>query len=287
MGNDTYVIDSADDVVVENAGEGIDAIESSVTWFLGGQHVERLTLTGTADIAGTGNGLDNVLIGNAGNNILYGRDGNDVIDGGFGADLMRGERGDDIYHVDNAGDRVIEYDGEGHDVVHASVGFDLAGQFVEELHLQGSDAINGFGNGLGNLLTGNAGDNRLDGRGGDDHLDGGAGMDTLIGGAGADSFYFSTALGAGNIDRISDFETGVDRILLSHAIFGAIAPGALDLGALVLGSAALDADDRILYDPVTGVLSYDADGSGAGEAVVFATLEPLTSLSAGDFANYG
>ena len=71
LGNDTYVVDNTGDVVTENASEGTDTVQASVTYTLAA-NVENLTLTGTGNINGTGNTLDNVIIGNSGNNILAG-----------------------------------------------------------------------------------------------------------------------------------------------------------------------------------------------------------------------
>ena len=59
--------------------------------------------------------------------------------------------------------------------------------------------------------------------------------------------------------------------------------GALNANAFVTGTAALDADDRILYDVSTGKLYFDADGNGAGGAVQFAILSGSPALNAGDF----
>src|SRR5262245_37027953 len=68
-GNDTYVVDNTGDTVTENAGEGTDLVQASVTYMLSA-NVENLTLTGSADINGTGNSLANIITGNSGNNTL-------------------------------------------------------------------------------------------------------------------------------------------------------------------------------------------------------------------------
>jgi trimeric autotransporter adhesin len=95
-GNDTYVVDSAADVVNENANEGIDTVQSSMTYSLG-VNVENLTLLGTNAINGTGNASNNVLVGNVGNNTLTGAAGADTFDGGAGNDTLIGDAGNDVY----------------------------------------------------------------------------------------------------------------------------------------------------------------------------------------------
>jgi Ca2+-binding RTX toxin-like protein len=150
-GNDTYVVDNTSDVVVENAGQGIDLVQSSVTRTLGA-HFENLTLIGTAEINGTGNSLDNVLIGNAANNSLVGGAGNDIVDGGTGADTLRGGTGDDTYVVNSTGDWITEYGGEGTDLVLASISYSLS-TYLNDLTLTGTAAINGTGNKWNNLLS--------------------------------------------------------------------------------------------------------------------------------------
>ncbi|MBW8881137.1 MAG: hypothetical protein JF615_06845 [Asticcacaulis sp.] len=85
-GNDTYIVDNVGDVISEVAG-GVDAggndlVSASVSHTLG-LFIERLTLTGAANISGTGNAMDNAIIGNSGSN---------RIDGGLGADTMGGGR---------------------------------------------------------------------------------------------------------------------------------------------------------------------------------------------------
>ncbi|MFG1379911.1 calcium-binding protein, partial [Xanthobacter autotrophicus] len=197
-GDDTYIVDNVGDVIYENAGEGTDQVNATVTYRLAG-NVENLTLLGSAAINGTGNELDNTLIGNdavnalsgyGGDDLLYGRggadviyggDGDDLLDGGSGADLMYGGAGNDTYVVDDAKDSAIESAGQGTDTVRASVSFTLAVN-VENLTLTGASAINGTGNTLANVIVGNGADNILTG---------GRGTDTLTGGEGADRFVFT------------------------------------------------------------------------------------------------
>ena len=80
-GNDTYVVNQVGDVVTESLNQGTDTVESSITFTLG-SNVENLTLTGTANVNGTGSSANNVLIGNSGNNTLDSGSGNDTVDGG-------------------------------------------------------------------------------------------------------------------------------------------------------------------------------------------------------------
>jgi len=194
-GDDTYVVDSTADVIVENAAEGIDTVQSSVTFTLGA-NLENITLTGTANINATGNTLDNVLTGNAGTNTLSGGLGNDT------------------YVMSSVADTIIENAGEGTDTVQASITFTL-GANLENLTLTGTAAINGTGNDLANTITGNSGVNTLSGLGGNDTLVagdgndvliGGLGADTLTGGAGADTFRFALADSTvAAMDVITDF----------------------------------------------------------------------------------
>jgi Ca2+-binding RTX toxin-like protein len=168
-GDDTYVVDIAGDTITELLGGGIDTVESSINYALG-SYLENLTLTGTGNLNGTGNSLDNTIIGNSGNNIF---------NAGFGADSMSGGAGNDTYIVENAGDVVTENLDQGTDTVESFITYTL-GNNVENLIFTGSDNINGTGNGLNNTINGNSGNNRIDGGLGADTMSGGNGNDTFI-----------------------------------------------------------------------------------------------------------
>jgi len=283
LGNDTYVVDDAGDLTLETASGGSDAVESAIGWTLAA-NVESLVLTGSANVNGAGNGLANSLTGNSGNNVL---------NGFGGADFMAGGAGNDVYIVDNAGDQVLESSTAGGiDRVQSSVSFALGG-FVEQLILTGVANLNGTGNaldnvingnGAGNLLYGLVGNDRLSGAAGDDALHGGVGNDTLDGGAGGDGYYFDTPLNAAtNVDRILSYSVADDDIFLENAVFTGLAAGGLAAGAFNTGSAATEADDRIIYNSVTGALLFDADGVGGAAAVQFATVTAGLAMSASEF----
>ncbi|MES2443103.1 MAG: DNRLRE domain-containing protein [Pseudomonadota bacterium] len=278
-GDDTYIVDDLRDQVVELDAEGTDTVESSVTYKMRA-NIENLTLTGTQAVNGAGNALANILIGNGAANKFHGGDGADWIDGRAGADRMEGSTGNDHYVVDNRDDKVIELANEGTDTVESSVSYALS-QYVENLTLTG-DAVQGQGNELDNAVTGSAGANKLDGGAGNDRIAGGAGRDRLTGGTGADGFYFSH-MGVADSDKITDFSAAEDTLFLDVAVFAGIADGQLSSNAFRLGTAAQDADDRILYDQALGYIYYDADGNGAGAAVLVAAVTGGTVLTNADF----
>lgn len=245
--------------------------------------IENLTGSDYADTL-TGNALANTISGGLGNDTINGGDGDDVINGNAGADTMTGGLGNDTFYVDNSGDVVIETSTGGTaDRINSSVSYSLGGTYVEILSLIGSTNINATGNSQANTLYGNTGANTLNGSGGNDLLDGKAGSDTLTGGTGADIFAFTTALGATNVDTITDFVVVDDTIQLENAVFTGLAAGALDANAFFIGAAANDASDRIIYNSATGALLFDADGNGAGAAIQFATLTTGLALTAADF----
>ena len=235
-GDDSFWVDSSFDQIVENAGEGIDTVRTTVTHTLAA-NVENLILLGAAAINGTGNALANSLTGNAANNVL---------DGGAGADAMVGGGGNDTYIVDNSGDVVTEVVGGGIDTVQASVSYTLSAE-VENLILTGSAAINGTGNALGNSLTGNAANNVLDGGLGADAMAGGGGNDTYIVDNAGDVV---TELAGAGIDTVRSsvtftLSTNVENLVLT-------------------GSSAINGTGNALANTLTGNAAANVLNGGGG-----------------------
>jgi Ca2+-binding RTX toxin-like protein len=148
-------------------------------------------------------GIENFnVIGGSADDIIATGAGIDSIDGGLGADRMAGGKGNDTYYVDNQGDVVTENAGEGIDTVHTTLfNYTLAAN-TENLIIDGTAALNVFGNDKDNVITGNAGRNVINGgdgndtlysNGGDDWLDGNAGADTYYGGSGNNGYVFDNA----------------------------------------------------------------------------------------------
>lgn len=208
IGDDTYVV-SSNALIIEQANEGMDRVESSVSYSLGA-HFEHLTLTGGTAIDGTGNELDNKLQGNYAKNRLIGGAGNDTLDGGAGNDTMLGGTGDDNYYVDSTKDVVTELANEGIDTVFSSVTYTL-GNNLENLTLIGYGSIGGTGNALNNVLIGNAANNTLSGGEGSDWLDGMGGADKMVGGKGDDTYVVDVS--TDNVVERSN--EGTDRVLSS------------------------------------------------------------------------
>ena len=138
--------------------------------------------------------------------------------------------------------------------------------------------------GIGNdILDGGAGNDTLDAGNGDDILIGGTGNDSLTGGDGKDSFVINTP--TEGVDTINDFQAGgIDRIVVSSEGFGGgLTPNAfLEDSQFILGTSATDNDDRFIYDPSTGNLFFDPDGTGEAPQQQIATLKSSPNLSADD-----
>jgi Ca2+-binding RTX toxin-like protein len=239
---------------------GMDAADT----LIGGDGKDTLIGGGGADLLRGGSGAD----------LLIGGDGNDRLSGGKGGDEMRGGKGGDTYFVNSKNDKVVEEKNSGADTVKSSVSFTLPAN-VENLVLTGTGDINGAGNDQANRITGNSGENILNGK---------SGKDILTGGGDADVFRFNTALGANNVDTITDFKVNVDHIQLDDTIFKAIGKSlsASEFVANASGNAQNSAQ-HIIYDTTDGRLFYDADGNGAQAKVHFATLSAGLALDHLDF----
>ncbi|WP_297324799.1 calcium-binding protein [Nitrosomonas sp.] len=238
------------------------------------------TLTGNAGSNQLTGGFDkDTLSGGAGDDTLWGNDGDDTLNGGAGADSMNGGWGNDSYVVDNVDDVITEFSFEGLDKVSSSVTYTLSAE-VENLTLTGASATNGTGNGKANVIVGNSAANQLNGKAGNDTLDGGSGNNVLTGGTGSDIFKFTTT---GHADKITDYNVADDTIQLENGVFTALtATGTLAAGRFVVGTQALDSNDFVIYNDVTGSLLYDADGNGAGAAVVIAGVSAGLAMTNAD-----
>ena len=268
-GDDRYVVDSAGDQVIEGLGGGFDTVISTVQYILGA-NIERLEVADAAstfDINLYGNDLGNELVGNGGANLLNGRKGTDT---------MIGLGGDDIYFVDSSADVIIEGSGGGLDTVFTTVDYELSDD-IERV------GVDGFETTFAINLTGNLRDNELWGNDGENIIDGSAGSDILHSHGGADSFVFASTIYQGSIDQLIDFEAGVDKIWLDDGEFAGLAPGELGASAFFIGTSAQDEQDRIIFDPTTGALYFDIDGTGAEAAVQFAVLPSGMTPTSGDF----
>ena len=310
-GDDTYLVSSSADQLTEAANQGSDTVITGLAWILGA-NLEALILTGTADIAGTGNALANRIEGNAGanrlvgaagNDSLLGGAGNDTLDGGAGSNSLTGGAGDDTYLVASPSDTIREEAGAGTDRVVTALAFTLPDQ-VELLELTGAAAVAVTGNALANLLLGNAGANRLSGLGGDDSLSGGGGNDTLEGGLGADTLLGGAGAdlltggdgadifrflipGAGG-DFLADFNGAADQLEFSAAGFGTGLQAGMDLlaaGRLSLNDTgkAIGSLAQFVYATASHVLWWDTNGAAVGGTTQLAVLRDGTGVTAADF----
>src|SRR5262249_37575007 len=145
LGNDTYVVDSAPDVVLDVAGQANDVVQTSAPFALGAaQSIETMETRSpgaTIAINRTANELAQLIIGNNGANTL---------DGGAGGDVLRGLLGNDTYIVDRRSDVVIDTGGAADRILSSATRSLASSSGVEHLTLTGTLAIKGTGNALAN-----------------------------------------------------------------------------------------------------------------------------------------
>uniref|UniRef100_UPI000685E7E8 beta strand repeat-containing protein n=1 Tax=Ciceribacter selenitireducens TaxID=448181 RepID=UPI000685E7E8 len=261
---------------------------------------------GFVNVLGTITATTRTFTGNGDADTLLGSANDDVLNGRGGSDTMRGRAGNDIYIVDSIADQVIEGVGEGTDTVQAAVSWTL-GDNVENLTMLGTGNINGIGNALANIITGNSGNNILDGAGGTDTLNGGLGNDTYTLADGDD-----TVTDTGGIDTITSTITRslaalatIERLTLLGA--GNINATGNDLANLLTGNsgnnvlngragadtmAGLAGNDTYIVDSLADVVVETVgNGTDTVQTAVSLTLgdnfENLTLLGAGNLNGTG
>ncbi len=311
---------SADSAVIQapNAGRLLRGTPSG-DWLWGGAFNDTILGLDGHDFLDGNAGNDSMDAG-LGNDFMYGGEGDDILYGGGGNDYMRGGAGRDSLYAGEGNDLMFGDDGddlmfgqEGHDTLYGGDGSDyLEGHDGNDL-LDGGDLADTLSGGIGNdrllgkggndslvggdgndtldggagndALRAGAGDDSVLGGAGDDVLVGGLGRDTLNGGAGKDLFVFDALPSAGNADTIVGFNAVDDTIQLARAAgYLTLPAGALAASAFVVGAAALDGGDRVIYNAGTGALLYDADGTGFLPAVTIATLTGVVvAPTAADF----
>ncbi len=283
-----------------NASFGIIRGNASNDVLIGGSGNDGLFDDGGNNKLHGGSGND-TLTAAWGDNEFYGDDGADFITCGYGDDLVYVVDDDTV--MDLGGNDEISFSliniGKGVKLDLAIVAEQITGG-AGKLVIAGIEDLTGTGmadifkgnsssnvlNGAGgnDILSGRAGKDTLTGYLGNDRLDGGAGNDKLKGFIGKDTYVFSSTLSAKtNIDFIDGFSSRDDSIELSSKIFSKCEKGRLKSEAFVVASHSQDAADRIVYEKSTGNLYYDADGSGTQKAVLFAYLQPNTSMNYMDF----
>ena len=233
-------------------------------------------LSGTDWIKGIeniiGSSYADKLAGDATTNRIAAGSGNDVIDGGTGAavDVIDGGAGTDT--VSFASLRSSSTMGVTLNLAVVQTGGSAKGYALAS-GLSGADWIKGIEN-----ITGSSYDDNLTGDSAANTLKGGLGNDVLTGGGGKDCFDFTSALSTlTNVDTITDFTIGSDKIRLDNSIMNKLqtTAGMLSKASYWEGAGITkghDADDRILYDTASGKLYYDADGSGSIAAVQIALI---------------
>ena len=258
LGNDTYVLNNAGDIVIENPGEGTDTVVAGFSYSLAtSNNVENLTLTGSAGLSATGNAADNVLTSNTGVNTLTGGLGNDT------------------YVLSNAADSVVENPGEGTDTVQFAGNFNgtsfLLPTNFENATNVGSVSLTLTGNSLGNTLIGGAGAEIFNGALGNDTLNGNDGFDIATYSGSKASYTITPNLGTFGVNGPdgNDTVSGVEKLT-----FG-------DGSVKLLGSVAHASGNDLIGNGFGDVLWRSDSGAVALWALNGAT------ITGGGFVNGG
>ncbi|MBD2250600.1 M10 family metallopeptidase C-terminal domain-containing protein [Nostoc parmelioides FACHB-3921] len=280
-----------------------DTLQASVTTTLA-DGIENLTLIGSSNINATGNSGNNILTGNSGNNILTGGSGDDTYT--FNPSTPLGS--DRIQEITAGGDDTINFASTNNAVrvnlgttatqtVNSNLKLTLSANNVIENVIGGNGSDRLIGNSLNNTLTGGNGNDILTGRGGVDTLIGGSGNDILTGGTESDRFLYSSGRAFTSndfgVDILTDFTSGIDKLVLSKNTFRALTSVAGDGLSQVSDFTTVEDDDLaatstafLVYSIGSGSLYYNQNGSvaGFGTGAELANLINLPSLTAADLA---
>jgi hypothetical protein len=303
-GSDTFLITSSSHrsaAEINDTGTGagdIDELRFASTTanqtliiYAGDLGLEKIVIDGATALnvnaAAAPNGV--LIIGNSANNVILTTAFQDTLDGGGGSDVYlvsspshrpAGEAitdsgavgSDELRFASTTNGDIITINASDSGLERVSLGTGTAAAAVltaaTSLHINAAASPGGL------ELLGNYGFNVITGSSFNDLLNGNRGNDTLIGGTGNDTFRFDSSLNATtNRDTITDFAPAEDRIELENSIFTALTiPGPLAASAFVVDSTATTPNHRILYNSLTGTLTYDSNGSASGGATIFATL---------------
>ena len=272
-----------------SGGEGRDTLdgENDRDLLIGGRGNDLLNGGNDNDTL-NGNGGSDTLEGGAGNDFLNGEDGVDLLNGGAGNDTLQGGNSDDTILGGAGSDRIFESGDLDYFVSNTTMvgkGNDIIGE-IESVQIVGggqnnlidASAVTEFNL----LIEAQGGLDTIFGSSQNDDIIGGIGADSIAGGAGRDNFvYLATNHGG---DTITDFVPGKDRIFISATAFGGeLSRGKLAANRLAISQTATDSDDRLIYNPNSGTLSFDPDGEGTASAINLATLENTPTISSQDF----
>lgn len=247
-------------------GSKTDTVNSSISYILP-DAVENLNLIGVTAINGTGNTLNNIIIGNSGNNILSGGVGNDTLDGGLGNDTVSGGEGNDTYIVDAITD-VILVDTGGTDMVIVKYDvsletFTLASS-LENLTNQCLRSLTGVGNYQNNIMIGNDFGSVFNGMAGDDTLIGGLQSDFLTGGLGKDILVGGInstlnpvfILDEFRFENIAESQVGANRDVIVDFIH---------INGDIINLSFIDANINLLNDQAFNFIGSNSFSGMAGE----------------------
>ena len=272
VGNDTYVIYNATDVVSESPNEGVDTVNTSLSTYSLPFNVENLNYTGGGSFNGAGNSLTNSITGGS---------GNDTLDGAGGGDTLAGGLGNDTYYVRGSDDVVVEALNGGTDTVIESLSYYLLAANVENLTRVATPWVSwAVGNGLDNNIQGstggdvlfggggndtiycNGGNDDISGDAGNDVIYGGSGADTIRGGVGDDTYYIGSAA-----DRVSESPgEGADAVNTTLTSFAL--PYNIE-NLTYSGSSAFSGTGNSLANVITGGVGNDTlDGAGGGDMLI-------------------